>query len=87
MTLFLKTTYSNSITISAIIMLTETRKYTNLFYVIMMDGDDLSSYNLPIPERCTDDRLLTEYFREIDCDKEYLAVQDDYFLIDDQSEA
>jgi len=55
--------------------------------VIMMGGGPLTSYDLPAPERGTEERLEREYFREVDYDHEQLAVeaQDlEQHLTDDQ---
>jgi hypothetical protein len=57
--------------------------------VIMMGGHQLSSYDLPTPERGTEERLSREYFREVDYDQELLVTETDNLqqqLTDDQRE-
>ena len=43
--------------------------------MLLMGSRDLSSYDLPTPQRGADEWLTREYFREVDYDKEELAVQ------------
>jgi predicted ATPase len=52
-------------------------------------GHQLSSYDLPTPERGTEERLSREYFREVDYDQELLVTETDNLqqqLTDDQRE-
>uniref|UniRef100_UPI0035901195 uncharacterized protein n=1 Tax=Myxine glutinosa TaxID=7769 RepID=UPI0035901195 len=43
--------------------------------VLLMGGSVLSSYDFPIPQRGTDERLAREYFREVDYDQDQLTIQ------------
>jgi ATP-dependent DNA helicase PIF1 len=55
--------------------------------VIMMGGHQLSSYDLPAPERGTEERHSREYFREVDYDQDQLVAETDNLqqqLTDDQ---
>jgi ATP-dependent DNA helicase PIF1 len=57
--------------------------------VIMMGGHQLSSYDLPVPERGTEERLSREYFREVDYDQGQLVTETDNLqqqLTNDQRE-